>query len=499
MKNGAFVFIASLIIVLPIMGFQCGSAEMTSARMYLQRSDWANAERSLEQEVAKNPNNAEAWYLLGQTRFNQKNYKGMNEAFTRSLTVGNQFEKDIKSDRLVAWGRLMNSGVSYFNKGRSEGSSIRINMSKEDVRKILGEPSSVNKTVTEFGATEQWVYPELIYLYFDDGVLKGWQEFNKAVSTGGEKNVHLEKAIEDLQLALVIVPDSAITYKNLAYSYLLLKDYNNALQNFELALQREKDPEVALPIGSMYSERVRKFQNDAKSVKGVKKDSLLSLSKTSFDKAILMLEKGEAYAQERLEKIDSAIQKIARIEEPRSEEYRKQLDEFEIQKAEIDKLLANLTATRLDTYLAAGRVEEATNNFKLAVEKSPNNKLYRYNYGVLLLKARDYKNSVEQFEAAVVADPTFEDAYYNLGVAYLQWGAQRRSDAESSTRSGGKRVDKTYEEQFRLAKETLERLRDMKPNDPDVWEALGQAYGQLNMQKQATGAFSKADDLRKGK
>lgn len=397
MKNGAFVFIASLIIVLPIMGFQCGSAEMTSARMYLQRLDWANAERSLEQEVAKNPNNTEAWYLLGQTRFNQKNYKGMNEAIVQSLATGNQFEKEIRSLRLSAWGQLFNSGGEVYQRG---------------------------------------------------------------INTQGDSaSILLNKSVDDYTTAIMLNPDSANAYWNLGLSYLALNDFDRAVQNLEIALQRDRDPRFASTVSGLYVERGKKFLSEAKGARGTKKDSLENLSKRNFDKAISTLEQARQWSP------DNTI----------------------------------VVSSLLDAYLTAGRTEEAMSNFKLAVERSPTNKLYRYNYGVLLLKARDYKNAVEQFEAAVVADPTFEDAYYNLGVAYLQWGAQRRSDAESSTRSGGKRVDKSYEEQFRLAKETLERLRDMKPNDPDVWEALGQAYGQLNMQKQATEAFSKADDLRKGK
>ncbi len=388
---------AALIISLAVMGFQCASAEMTSAKMSMQRSNWADAERHLEQEVAKNPTNAEAWYLLGRVRLEQKNYRGMNEAYSRSLSAGNQFEKNITADRLSVWGTLFNNGVESYLKGKN--------------------------------------------------------------AQGDSVSILLNKSVDYFRTALAINSDSAATYMNLGLAYLGLNNFDEAIRNFETSLQKGKDPALAASVGNMHLERGRKFQKEAQSVSGTKKDSLQNLSKSSFTKAILMLEQGQQWAPEN------------------------------------QIILGSL----LDAYLATGRTDEAMNKFKLAVDKTPNNKLYRYNYGVLLLKAGNHQAAIDQFKAAVVVDPKFEDALYNLGVTYLQWGAKLKSEAEATAKSSkNKQVSKVYE-QFKEGKGYLEQLRDLKPNDPDVWEALGQAYANLNMQKQASEAFAKADNLRKAK
>ncbi len=364
---------AALIISLAVMGFQCASAEMTSSKMSMQRSNWADAERHLEQEVAKNPTNAEAWYLLGRVRLEQKNYRGMNEAYSRSLSAGNQFEKNITADRLSVWGTLFNNGVESYLKGKN--------------------------------------------------------------AQGDSVSILLNKSVDYFRTALAINSDSAATYMNLGLAYLGLNNFDEAIRNFETSLQKGKDPALAASVGNMHLERGRKFQKEAQSVSGTKKDSLQNLSKSSFTKAILMLEQGQQWAPEN------------------------------------QIILGSL----LDAYLATGRTDEAMNKFKLAVDKTPNNKLYRYNYGVLLLKAGNHQAAIDQFKAAVVVDPKFE--------------------AKSSK---NKQVSKVYE-QFKEGKGYLEQLRDLKPNDPDVWEALGQAYANLNMQKQASEAFAKADNLRKAK
>ena len=81
MKNSIFLFLICLLIsTFFFMGFQCGTAEMTSAKLYIQRSEWDNAKVQLQKELEKHPENAEAWFLLGRIHFEQKNYSEMLKA-----------------------------------------------------------------------------------------------------------------------------------------------------------------------------------------------------------------------------------------------------------------------------------------------------------------------------------------------------------------------------------------------------------------------------------
>lgn len=52
---------------------------------------------------------------------------------------------------------------------------ITISMTFEQVRASWGEPGDVNRTVTAYGVHSQWVYGS-VYVYFDDGILTGWQD-----------------------------------------------------------------------------------------------------------------------------------------------------------------------------------------------------------------------------------------------------------------------------------------------------------------------------------
>lgn len=61
-------------LFLSTTGFQCGSAEVTTARLAIQQGQFEKAEQSLVKEVQKNDKNEEAWFLLGQVRWEMKKF-----------------------------------------------------------------------------------------------------------------------------------------------------------------------------------------------------------------------------------------------------------------------------------------------------------------------------------------------------------------------------------------------------------------------------------------
>lgn len=53
--------------------------------------------------------------------------------------------------------------------------NLCLGMSDCLVREVEGSPQNINRTTTQFGTSEQWIYPKE-YLYFEKGVLTGWQD-----------------------------------------------------------------------------------------------------------------------------------------------------------------------------------------------------------------------------------------------------------------------------------------------------------------------------------
>lgn len=87
-----------------------------------------------------------------------------------------------------------------------------------------------------------------------------------------------------------------------------------------------------------------------------------------------------------------------------------------------------LQGLRLNAYNRAGRVYEAMTAYRDRVEGDPENALYRYNYGTLLLEAERYSEAIAQLERAVEIDPDHVGSQYNLGAAYVN-AALARDDS----------------------------------------------------------------------
>jgi hypothetical protein len=52
---------------------------------------------------------------------------------------------------------------------------IWLGMTKDMAIESWGKPKDINRTVTSYSVSEQWVYGDR-YLYFDDGILTSWQD-----------------------------------------------------------------------------------------------------------------------------------------------------------------------------------------------------------------------------------------------------------------------------------------------------------------------------------
>ncbi|MEK7669623.1 MAG: tetratricopeptide repeat protein, partial [Bacteroidota bacterium] len=101
-----FLFWIILIALSSMMfqGYQCGSTEMTSAKLYIQQKNYDAAIKNLEGEVQKNPGNEEAWYLLGSLKGDKMDYTGMNYAFQQALKLSDKHSVEIRSIRYNKWG-----------------------------------------------------------------------------------------------------------------------------------------------------------------------------------------------------------------------------------------------------------------------------------------------------------------------------------------------------------------------------------------------------------
>ena len=62
----------------------------------------------------------------------------------------------------------------------SHWARLRLGLSSDEVFELLGQPDKINKTVTVFGISEQWVYEPIKFayrfVYLENNILTAWQE-----------------------------------------------------------------------------------------------------------------------------------------------------------------------------------------------------------------------------------------------------------------------------------------------------------------------------------
>jgi tetratricopeptide (TPR) repeat protein len=252
--------------------------------------------------------------------------------------------------------------------------------------------------------------------------------------------VYFDKSINSFHYAIKIQPDSSDTYKNLAFVYMSDENYDEAIGPLKEIIKREHELDGYRFLGEIYYNKGMIAQAE---------DSIKAVG--YFNQAIEVLEEGRKYHPG-----DS----------------------------ELLLVLSN-------SYIGANKIDIAIDAFKEGVIQEPENKYYRYNYGVLLLGSEEYEKAEEQFLKAIEIDPEYQNAIYNIAVTYVRWGTHINKEAEERGE-----MSSEYKEKYKAALPYLQKVIEAKEDDAAMWELLGRVYTVLDMQKEATEAFNKADQLR---
>jgi tetratricopeptide (TPR) repeat protein len=387
MKNSKLLVLGMLFLGIMFLGFQCASTELTSAKLYIQQKNWDKAIETLNTEVTKNPKSDEGYFLLGSVYSEQDNIDKMMDSFGKSLAISNKFEKNIEEYKAFQWANNFNRGVSLFQRGN----------------KVTDEDSSK--------------------MYFD-------------------------MAIDAYNNAIMLEPDSAETYRNLAFVYLTTGQTEESVEPLKKLVEIEQAEEGYQYLGEVYYTLGANIMNDFKSSANAQ-DSVKAMD--YFDKSIVTLEEGLTKYPENSE----------------------------------------MQVARTSAYIGAGRIAEAIEASKILVDNEPNDKIYRYNYGVLLLNAERYSEAETQLLEALKIDPEYENAIYNLGVTYVKWGTAMNKEAEQKGT-----ISEDYKKKYEAALPYLEKVVEKDATNVAIWELLGKVYSVLGMTDDANNAFKKADELR---
>ncbi len=107
------------VLTLLFVSSSAQSQHLTSAKLYMQQSQYDKAEASALKAAEKDPQDAEAWYILGKARYELRKYPEMLEAFSKADALDpEEYKEELPNYRLKVWAVSHNEGVSNYNKGR---------------------------------------------------------------------------------------------------------------------------------------------------------------------------------------------------------------------------------------------------------------------------------------------------------------------------------------------------------------------------------------------
>ncbi len=197
---------------------------------------------------------------------------------------------------------------------------------------------------------------ETVTMAFRIAYQSEFQRGMQAFNRGQNQESEYNSSATYFENASAIMPDSAGAYVNSAYALLRAGRPNEAIEPFQMAIEKgEKECDTYLFLARLYQENDRAGD------------------------AVDLLETASAmYPDDR-----------------------------------------DLQTELLNAYQFAGQIDRAMTMYERSIENDPENELFRYNYGSLLVEAERFDDAVVHLLKAIELDPDYSNAYYNLGALYV--------------------------------------------------------------------------------
>jgi tetratricopeptide (TPR) repeat protein len=439
-----FIVIGALLT----QGFQCSSPEMSTAKLAIKQQEWAKAEEYLDKELMKNPANGEAWIMLAEVQELQGKRKDALNSIDKGLP-------NIKDQNLIVRARILK-----FNLWAN-------------------------------------VYNE------------GIESYNEYFETDDRSK--LEEAINDFEIAIRAKPQNFRTYSILGGAYEVAGDTAKAIEQFEKYIEliqpsldlAEKNGfhigadradvvkalgEPTSTMGKRYNPATDSLLTDEFKVDG--KDFFLYSAESKEGKFEVFGWKLDPpmdwLPNERESEVDISISPFADLAQIYFErqQYEKSLKYVDA----IIKLEPNnddAVNFMVSIYDIMGDTDRAEQVIKDKIKNNPKNKLFKAQYGDLLLKLKRYDEAIEQYQEALKIDPNYLNVKRNLGVAYKNKAVEIQNAQIEKSKTDDK-YEADIEEYFPLLRESMKLFEDVKSSpkfstDVNVINELINIYEVLDM------------------
>ncbi len=377
-KKLTYLFLAiALFGILAAADGGCGSADVEGAKLYLRQGNADDAIKAALNATLTDPANGEAFYILGKAYYVKQYNDSAAMALKKAIAPGMKISENDKQDAAMllaeVWRLEYNAGASLFNQAYTEKSD-------ENLKRNL-----------------------------------------------------LNQAIAKLNSAIAIQPDSSASYRALANSKVLLKDFTGAVETLERAITvAPTDTGYYVQLANIYASE---FKDTAKAL------NTLELA------------------------------------------YNRNLHSPEVM-----RLLAT-------NYFLTKRYDAAETVIQQVLTNEPENLLMLYLYGTLLNEKKDYNGAITQFKKVIAKNPSYLDyaCSYNAAVSYFKLAEADEEANKPKNKKRGKKAPE-YTGHYKFYEQAIEILKPAAEasNSKDFWRFLGQLYARVGKNAEATEALAKS-------
>jgi tetratricopeptide (TPR) repeat protein len=140
----------------------------------------------------------------------------------------------------------------------------------------------------------------------------------------------------------------------------------------------------------------------------------------------------------------------------------------------------------IDYYSSHNQNDKAMQFADEQLKSDPNNKFMIFVKAYLYQTMKDYDNAVTYYEKATQLDPTYADAFSNLGLTYVLKAQVLSEKATTNVNSPKYKQDQAaIKALYEKARPYYEKARELKPDNKDLWaRGLYRVYYCLNMAPQ---------------
>lgn len=243
------ITVLALVVAAALSIYACKSVETTSAMLHNQTGNYEDAIAQAKAGLAKNPNDAEAYFQLGisysYTGEMRKAYENFTQAAELDADKRTLTEDNIRSN----WARHFNAGIAEFQSDNLEGAAKEFELATDaDPRSIKGWLNLAN--VYNALADSDSTYWEKTFAVTDTLMARVGEEdddYDKVLALAGQVMIvrgETERAYGTFERLMRDDPINAEVVEDVGNRFLLDEQYEEAARYFQMAVDGRRQTET---------------------------------------------------------------------------------------------------------------------------------------------------------------------------------------------------------------------------------------------------------------